>query len=468
MGSLIAKENKQTRPNVVVIVSDDGGWKDFGFNGAQDIKTPELDTLAKAGRVFHQGYVTGVVCSPSRAGLLTGRHQCRFGHDCNIADLPEEGVPVAQKMISQRFKELGYATAAFGKWHLGIGPGKTPPEKGFDYTYTFLAGSRSYHPIPKDGEDNVQTFRRNGVPEKFEGYITDVISQETAQYIEKSPKNKPFFLYVAYNCPHSPMQAKEGYEDQFSSIENKKRRTLAAMQKSLDEGIGEIVSALKKKGVYDNTLIWFINDNGGATYWCFDNNGMRNHKGSMFEGGMRVAYTVSWPDKIKAGGAYEKLVSSLDIAATSLKAAGLKELPSDIEGVDLVPYLNGEKKESPHQGLFWRHNHPMSAARVGDFKVIFTYHKPQFLFDLSKDPNEKNNLIDNPDYKKQFDEVVAAYKVWNDQNVEPLWRESAYWEYVSEVMHDKNAPWEYKEMKFDGFKGKKTSGRTSREKSEKK
>lgn len=450
------------RPNIVVIVSDDGGWRDFGFNGAEDIKTPEIDKVAAAGRVFTAGYVTGIVCSPSRAGLLTGRHQCRFGHEFNLVGAPKDkGLPLTETTLAQRLAKLGYATAAFGKWHLGGSGGYGPEKRGFEYSYTFLGGSRAYKAIPADGKDTDATFRRNGVivDQEKDIYVTDVIAGEAGKYIKSSTGDKPFFLYVAFNCPHSPMQAKPGYEEQFSSITNKQRRILAAMQKSLDEGVGSIVAALKEKGVYDNTLIWFVNDNGGGTYSKFDNGGFRNNKGSLFEGGCRVAFCVSWPKVLKDTGGYDLPVSSMDIAATSLCAAGLDKLPEELEGTNLVPYLNGEKTDAPHKALCWR-NGVAQSVRQGDWKLIQIEGKPQFLFNLKEDPYEKENLVDDEKLVSKVQELQKTYAVWNGRNVEALWRaETGGLGTLNEFQHRKEAPYERKDMQaaMERLKGKSTS-----------
>lgn len=450
VGCVVCAEEDVSRkakiqPNIVLIISDDGGWADFGFNKCKDFKTPAIDNLAACGTVFDQGYVSGVVCSPSRAGLITGRYQTRFGHELNLGD--KLGLPQNEKTIADRLKQLGYSTAAFGKWHLGKDPGYTPPERGFEYTYTFLAGGRSYLPDTKE-TDNAATLRRNGKPVMMTEYVTDAIAGEAAQYIANTKKDKPFFMYVAFNCPHSPMQAKPGYEDRFSHLEDKQRRTLAAMQASLDEGVAEIIKALKDKEVYNNTLIWFVNDNGGATYWNYDNGGLRNRKGSLFEGGSRVAFFASWPGKIAEKTRYFKPVSSLDIAATSLAAAGVNTLPEELDGVDLLPYLTKENPcpQRPHENLFWRRKN-VGAARVGDMKLILVENKPTFLFDLSQDPMEKNNLMDSrPD---EVERLLIAYQEWDKENVKPLWDEDEHWNKLAAIQHGRDADWDFKKNRVE-------------------
>lgn len=409
---------RSKRPNVVVIVSDDGGWADFGFNNCKDFKTPALDALANQGVVFNNGYVTGSVCSPSRAGLLIGKMQTRFGHEHNILPGSGAGMSQKEKTLADRLKAAGYATAAFGKWHLGAPEGYRPSERGFDYSYTFLAGSRGYYPDQKE-TDSERTLRRNNVPEKLTEYISDAIGNDAATFIKKAPAGKPLFMYVAFNCPHSPMQAKEGYEDRFSSLTDKKRRTLAAMQTSLDENVGKIVQALKDRGELDNTLIWFVNDNGAGTYWAFDNGTLRGNKGSLFDGGIKVAFFATWPKGgITTGKRMEHPMSSLDISATSLAAAGLPSAP-ELEGVNLLPYLKTPETTYPNRTLCWRQGN-IGAIQSGGWKLIQADQKPLLLVDLKKDPGEKINLaISSPEKAK---ELLSLWNEWDKKNVEPHWR----------------------------------------------
>lgn len=409
---------RSKRPNVIVIVSDDGGWADFGFNNCKDFKTPALDSLAHQGVVFNNGYVTGSVCSPSRAGLLIGKMQTRFGHEHNIHPGSGVGLSQKEKTLADRLKAVGYATAAFGKWHLGAPEGYRPSERGFDYSYTFLAGSRGYYPDQKE-TDSERTLRRNNVPEKLTEYISDAIGNDAATFIRKAPADKPLFMYVAFNCPHSPMQAKEGYEDRFSSLANKKRRTLAAMQTSLDENVGKIVQALKDRDELDNTLIWFVNDNGAGTYWAFDNGILRGKKGSLFDGGIKVAFFATWPKGgITTGKRMEHPMSSLDISATSLAAAGIP-VDQELEGVNLLPYLKTPEASYPNRTLCWRQGN-IGAIQSGGWKLILADQKPLLLVDLKKDPGEKVNLATSSPEKAK--ELLSLWNEWDKKNVEPHWR----------------------------------------------
>lgn len=411
--------NPARPPNVVLIVTDDGGWADFGFNGCKDYQTPNMDAIAKDGVNFTAAYVSAPVCSPSRAGLLTGRNQSCFGHEYNITGQRTQGLPLSETLISQRFKSLGYATAAFGKWHLGGGKGHQPFERGFDVSYGFISGSRGYlAETLKSPRDTDGAWRRNGKPEVEHEYATDAIRRECVNFIGKNSET-PFFIYAAFNCPHSPMQAKPGYESGFSNIENKKRRTIAAMMKSQDEAVGEILAVLKAKNLDSNTIVWLLNDNGAGTYAPFNNGPWRGNKGSLFEGGIRVAFAARWPGHFPAGIAYQNPVSSLDIGSTSLAAAGAGDLDG-LDGKDLLPYVrSSDKIGMPHGTLNWSYL-PAGAIRDGDWKLLVMDGKPTALFNLGDDPSETTNLLAAEPAKVA--ELAAKHADWKKCNKAPLWR----------------------------------------------
>lgn len=416
-----ATEQPDKRPDIVLIVSDDGGYADFGFNGCKDFRTPALDKLASQGIVFRNAYVCASVCSPSRAGLLTGRHPARIGHEFNPPQGRGDtgGLPLPEKTLADYLQQAGYTTAAFGKWHLGTAQGMTPNERGFGHFYGFLGGSHDY--LPAAGRrPKQQSMTLNGVEEPLGEYITDAISTRAADYIGNQPKNKPLFLYVAFNCPHSPMQAKPGTESRFSSIEDGQRRTLAAMQASLDEGVARIAKALQQRGKLDNTILWFINDNGAGTYWNFDNGGLRNRKGSLFDGGIKVASFVRWPQGIRQPGIQQSPVSSLDIAATVLAAAGVP--PSSLhgaqDGISLLPHWRGEAAAPQPRTLYWRQGR-IGAIRRGDAKLLLIDEQPALLFDLKTDPNETTDLL--PRHKELAASLAADFTRWNRLNKETAW-----------------------------------------------
>ncbi len=428
-------ESASKQPNIVIVVSDDGGYADFGFNNCPDFKTPNIDTLASQGTIFRNGYVSASVCSPSRAGLLSGRYQTRFGHEFNLPMGRQDttGLPLTEKLLSDRLKAAGYATAAFGKWHLGSGKGYWPSERGFDYTYIFLKGSRAYMPESQI-KDNDTVMRLNGKPQLLTEYLTDAISRQTADYItSQKDTSKPIFLYIAYNCPHSPLQAKPGMEEKFPELKGA-RKTIAAMQASLDEGIGTIVKALKETGRWDNTIFWFINDNGGATYGNFNNGGLRNNKGSLFDGGIKVAWFAHFPKSFKAPREYTAPAISLDIAATSLAAAHIP-VDSKLEGINLLPTLTNQA-QATNRPLFWRQRN-IGAIRDGDWKLILLDGTPTQLFNLTKDPSERQNLVDND--KDTVDRLAKLYASWDKNNIAALWRGEGR-EGLSH-MYEKDAPW---------------------------
>ena len=408
-------------PNVIVIVTDDAGWADFGFNGCKDYPTPNLDVIAKEGVNFTAGYVTAPVCSPSRAGLLAGRNQSCFGHEYNISGQLTQGLPLSQTLISQRFKSLGYATAAFGKWHLGGGKGHQPFERGFDVSYGFIGGSRGYlAETGNEARDTDQAWRRNGTPEVERDYATDAIRRECVDFI-RGHGDRPFFIYAAFICPHSPMQPKPGYEASLSGISDKRRRTIAAMMKSQDEAVGGILAELKKQGLDGNTLIWLLNDNGAGTYAPFNNGPWRGKKGSLFEGGIRVAFAARWPGHLPEGKVYGEPVTALDIGSTSLKAAGLASLDG-LDGKDLLPHLQSPGSPPPHAALNWSY-HPAGAIRAGDWKLLVIDGKPHGLYNLKEDPSESANRLGSEPEKTA--ELLAKHMAWKKTTVTPLWRADA-------------------------------------------
>jgi len=415
----IAEESAKKRPpNVVLIVTDDAGWADFGFNGCPDYATPNMDRIAKEGVKFSDGYVSAPVCSPSRAGLLTGRYQTSFGHEFNIVGHRTQGLPLDQKLISDRFHDLGYATGAFGKWHLGGGKGHQPFERGFDVSYGFITGSRDYLAETGDkAKDNDRAWRRNGTPEVEHEYATDAIRRESVDFIAKHA-DRPFFVYAAFNCPHSPMQAKPGYEKLVGKLPDRRRTTIAAMMRSQDEAVGAILAELKERKLEGETLVWLLNDNGAGTYAPFNNGPWRGNKGSLWEGGVRVAFAARWPGVIPAGSTYKHPAISLDIAASSLAAGGAK--PDErLDGVNLLPHLKTGDDARAGGALFW-HYANVGAIRQGDWKLLLLDDQPAALYQLAEDPSEKTNRLSGGGEKAA--ELAARYREWNKKTVPALWR----------------------------------------------
>jgi arylsulfatase A-like enzyme len=422
------------KPNFIVILTDDQGYADVGFNGSDDIITPNIDRIANEGTRFTNGYVTYAVCGPSRAGLLTGRYQGRFGFGRNPIIDPSDatsGLPLEEQMISEVLKPVGYTSSIIGKWHMGTHEKFRPNKRGFDHFYGFLSGGHKYFPedLTIDSIENAKKdwswyntkIMENDKRVEIDEYLTDELSNEAVKFIERE-QDKPFFLYLAYNAPHTPLQASQEYLDRNTHIKDKKRRTYAAMVTAVDDGVGRILAKLKQLGLDNNTMVFFLSDNGGAKNNASDNGELRNFKGSNFEGGIHVPFAVRWPGKVPAGMDYQKPVSSLDILATFAditKAPIAKERPLD--GVNLMPFITGENKGTPHDVLFWRaFDQGTLATRRGDSKVINSDRDGDHLYDLADDLSEQNNLLKAKPklYQQQLEEV----KAWEKGLIDPIFK----------------------------------------------
>ena len=411
------------KPNIIVILTDDQGWADVGFNGATDIPTQNLDKLASEGVIFSNGYVSHPYCSPSRAGLLTGRYQARFGHDCNMPYEGENdasiGTPLSEKMISEALKEQGYRTSAIGKWHLGDHPDLYPPAQGFDHWFGFPGGGMNYW---GNAKNDIQTIYRNGkaVPENELSYLTDDFTDEAIKFITKKD-DKPFFIYLAYNAPHAPDHATKEYLEKTKHIEYAGRSVYAAMINAVDTNVGKIDSTLVANRIKDNTIIVFLSDNGGRVQHA-DNRPFRGHKGMLFEGGIKVPFFINWPSRIKEGQTYSKPITSLDLFPTFLNAAQ-GDLPKEpkLDGVDLMPFIDNLKKGNPHEVLFWRSSGNFEyAVRKGKYKLYKSAYKDKtLLFDLENDNLERYDISTN--YPEIIADLEQTYKTWDAKNIAPGW-----------------------------------------------
>jgi len=414
----------QDKPNIVILFADDAGYMDFGFTGTDDLKTPRIDQLASEGVICTQGYVTASVCSPSRAGLLTGRYQQRFGHETNLRG-KDVGLPLSERTIADRLGELGYTSCAIGKWHLGGNPDQHPLSRGFDEFHGFLLGSRAYFSKAKKDKIDQQSLMHNReiVPEDDNRYLTYWMAEEANTFI-KSHTDSPFFLYVAFNAVHTPMQSPPDLLQEFPNIKNKKRQTLAGMTLALDRAIGSIMDTLMANGLDENTIVFFLNDNGGATINASNNGPLRGMKGSKWEGGIRVPYVIRWTKHIHPS-RYDYPISSLDIAKTSLILAGATvENMSDLDGVNIIPFITQRVKGFPHESLFWRRG-PAGAVRNGDWKLIIVEQQPPLLFNIKTDIGETTNLAHTQSEK--VIELQAMYDTWESEMVEPLWVAEKIW-----------------------------------------
>lgn len=432
INNVVVNSNSEIRqPNIIVILVDDAGYVDFGFMGSKDLDTPEIDKLAKEGVIFTDAHVSATVCAPSRAGIMTGKYQQRFGFEANNTGDEQSGdIGLSDDVVTlaEVFKNNNYKTIAIGKWHLGATPADHPNKRGFDEFYGFLAGGRSYFPIKNPSTEHM--LQQNGVHVKFDGYLTDVLGSRSVSFIEEN-KDTPFFMYLAYNAVHTPMEAKE---DDLQKYKNHPRKHLAAMTWSLDENIGKLRNKLKELKLLDNTLIYFLSDNGGAHNNSSDNGMLKGWKGNKFEGGHRVPFIMSWPAKIKSNQKFDGLTSSLDIFTTSIAAATIKTDSSLVlDGVNILPYLLEEKSGNPHKDLYWR-KLDEAGARIGDFKLIRLKNYGGVLYNLSNDLGEKNNLstIDTA----MFNHLSNSLSNWETKMTEPLWKEGKPWEDVTYHIHE--------------------------------
>ncbi|MBX2814619.1 MAG: sulfatase-like hydrolase/transferase [Saprospiraceae bacterium] len=413
---------KNSPPNIILILTDDQGWADVGFNGSKDIPTPNLDRLAGEGIIFSNAYVSHPYCSPSRAGLLTGRYQARFGHDCNISKEGYEdetiGIPLNEVLISEALQEEGYRTGAIGKWHVGDHPSLQPPRQGFDHWFGFAAGAMNYWGRPNGP---VRTIFRNDeeVPAEELHYLTDDFSQEAVDFIQEDP-SAPFFIYLAYNAPHAPDQVTETYLDRTKHIEYGGRSVYAAMINAVDAGVGRIDSALTALGIKENTLIAFLSDNGGRITHA-DNRPFRGHKGMLFEGGIKVPCFMTYPAVIPSGKVYQQPISALDLYPTFLSVANSNNIKADLAGVDLMPFVLNESAGRPHDYLYWRSVGGFEyAVRFKDHKLYKSAYKEKtLLFDLNADPYERNDIAaQHPD---MVGKLQQAYRTWDAENLAPGW-----------------------------------------------
>ena len=412
------------KPNVLIILADDLGWADLGFQGSKDIQSPNLDRLAAQSVRFTDGHVTASVCSPSRAGLMTGKYQQRFGHEANTPP-NDQGMDVQQITIADSLKQLGYRTGVIGKWHLGNNDQFYPTKRGFDYFYGLREGSRSYFFNAKK-EDKPTSNKRielNGQQEKFDGYLTDVLGGKAVEFVKDQPDD-PFFLFLSFTAPHGPMHATQEDLAKFASIENKKRRTYAAMIWAMDRAIGRVLDQLDALGKADDTIVWFLSDNGGATNNGSINLPLAGHKGIKFEGGIRVPFLMRWSKRYSNGRAYAPMVSSMDIFATSLAAAGGDVDAARLDGVDLLPFLDGKQNESPHQEMYW-HKLWFSAMRDGPWKLIYVQDYGYALYNLDEDLTEAKNLASSE--SDRLESMKKRMTTWKESMQEPRWGEAEQW-----------------------------------------
>jgi arylsulfatase A-like enzyme len=421
-------------PNLIVIMTDDQGYADVGFNGCKDIPTPNLDSIAQNGVRFTSGYVVYPVCSPSRAGFITGRYPQRFGYERNPRFQPENrvsGLALTETTLADALGKVGYHSGIIGKWHLGAHPDLHPLQRGFNEFFGHLGGGARYFPeeltlkeasrAMDEGQSYRLWMRRNHEPVRTTQYLTDEFSNEAVQFVTRN-KDKPFFLYLSYNAPHTPMQASEKYLSRFTNITNPQRRTYAAMVSAVDDGVGRLLATLREQGLEKHTLVFFLSDNGGPEQANASNNGpLRGGKSDAWEGGIRVPFAAQWPGQLPKGMVYDKQVLSLDIFATiAALAAAPTNSARPLDGVNLLPYLTGKNAGSPHEAVFLRKfDQGAFAIRRGDYKLVIPRvdAQPQ-LFNLAADLGETKDLAaTQPEILGALEQLRVA---WNAQLVPPV------------------------------------------------
>lgn len=407
-------------PNVLIILLDDAGYNDFGFMGGTAMKTPNIDRLAASGIVCPDAHTSGTTCSPSRAGIMTGRYQQRFGHHENSPP-HGKGMDPSEKTLADAFQVGGYKTIYVGKWHLGDMEEHYPTNRGWDEFVGLREGSRSYFPRKNEKLGNPRSIEHNGELAQWDGYITDYFTDVAIDYI-KQTKDEPFCMFLSYTAPHTPMHAKKEHLKMF---EGHPRQKLAAMLWSVDEGIGRVLQSLEDLKLRENTLIFFLSDNGGSSASTSDNGPLKGYKGTKFEGGQRIPFIVSWPAKIPEGGTYHGLVSALDIYATSAQATGAPlDLGKPLDGVNLLPYLLGETADEPHDVLYWSRS-VEDAIRMGDYKLIGHENHGWRLYNLEEDIGEMKDLTQQ--YPEKVEQMKAIYLDWEKGLADAQWPSLPKW-----------------------------------------
>jgi arylsulfatase A-like enzyme len=419
------------RPNVIVIVADDLGFGDLSEQGDRQISTPNIDSIAKNGVRFKQGYVTGPYCSPTRAGLISGRYQERHGHDFNpdgeYDDGPEVGLSLDESTIADAFHSAGYRTGAVGKWHLGVSKELQPTSRGFDEFFGFLPAAHAYiHPpsatqpfaakIP--GQHPGSLLRNTTVVEEKE-YTTDAFGREASAFVRRN-QGRPFFLYLATNAVHEPLQAPQKYLDRVPNVTGK-RKTYLAMLSALDDNVGKVLTALRETGAEDNTLITFISDNGGPTQVNGSNNGpLHGGKATVWEGGIRVPFYVQWKARLPQGVDLEPPVAQIDIFPTAIEAAGIPTPKNKtFDGVSFLPLAEQRVDQTTHKQLFWRFG-AQWAVRDGNWKLALTPGaSTPALYDLSSDLGETaDRAAEHPELVQK---LTTEWQQWNKDNADPRW-----------------------------------------------
>ena len=420
-----------SKPNIIIILADDAGYSDFGFMGSDEIKTPNLDQLALDGVTFNNAYVSASVCSPSRAGLLTGMYQQRFGHECNLDSDVNNSFDPNQITIAEALKTEGYNTGLIGKWHLGDKTQNHPLKNGFDYFWGFISGARNYFYDPNEEfRNSIRNVVENYTQTKFDGYLTDVLGDKAIGFINKNHEtNNPFFLFLSFNAPHTPMHAKD---DVLEKFKDNPRQVYASMMWSMDEAIGNVVEALKENDQYDNTIIYFLSDNGAAMSNDASPFPFKGWKGNQYEGGIKTPMIMTWKNKIKSNTQFDGFISALDIFKTSLEASSVnKEYMVNADGKNIMNYLNNN--DIKNENLFWRKD-KMATVRSGDYKLIRLNDTSTVLYNIKKNYFEDFDLkINEP---QVHDSLLKLLSSWENTLIDPNWIENKNWNIVTEMIYE--------------------------------
>jgi len=403
-------------PNIVFVIMDDLGWDDAGERTAADLATPHLDALARQGVRFTRAYAVAPICSPSRAGLLTGRYPQRFGHENNTGSIGRQqqqwiGLPLTERTLADELREAGYATGMIGKWHLGVRSDFHPMERGFDEFFGFTPGHHPYHQWSDKSQNPILRGRE---PARGDAYLTDAFTAEAVDFIERHA-GQPFLLVVAYSAVHAPLVADPARRARFGDLAPGPRQDMAAVLAAADDGLGAIDAALERAGVAEDTLTFVTSDNGSAGGGAGE---LRGRKASLYEGGIRVPLLVRWPGHLPAGARYAEIVSGLDLFATARAAAAAPGSPERLDGVNLTPFATGARPGRPHDALFWRVGE-QHAMRQGRWKLYWAGKQPAALYDLTADPGERRDLATL--HPAQVAAMRRRYTQWEAPLVAPRW-----------------------------------------------
>jgi len=422
--------DSDSKPNIIIILADDAGYSDFGFMGSDEIKTPNIDQLALDGVTFNNAYVSASVCSPSRAGLLTGMYQQRFGHECNLDSDVNNSFDPNQITIAEALKTEGYNTGLIGKWHLGDKTQNHPLKNGFDYFWGFISGARNYFYDPNEKSRNsIRNVVENYSETNFEGYLTDVLGNKAVNFIDKNHQsNTPFFLFLSFNAPHTPMQAKNEVLEKFK---DNPRSVYASMMWSMDEAIGNVIDGLKENNQYDNTIIYFLSDNGAAMSNDASPFPFKGWKGNQYEGGIKTPMIMTWKNKIKSNTQFDGFISALDIFKTSLEASNVdKEFMMNADGKNIMNFLNDNNIKN--ENLFWRKD-KMATVRSGNYKLIRLNDTSTVLYNIKKNYFEDDNIKSKQ--SKIHDSLLILLSDWEKRLINPNWIENKNWNIVTEMIY---------------------------------